>query len=56
MHQLYYSQCNNEDRLVNGLVGKIMQLIVVNEVTVINVKFNDANAGLMTMHSDCLPH
>ena len=40
---------NIEDRLVNGLVGKVMQFKVVNEVTVIYVKFNDANAELMTM-------
>ena len=46
---------NIEDRLVNSLVGKVGQFKVVkNEVTVIYVKFNDANAGLMTMQSDCL--
>ena len=45
-----------EDRLVNGLLGKVIQFKVVNEVTVIYVKFNDANAGLMTMQSDCLAH
>ena len=44
---------NIEDRLVNDLVGKVMQFKVVNhEVTVISVKFNDTNAGLMTMQSD----
>ena len=47
---------NIEDRLVNGLVGMVMQFKVVNEVTVIYVKFDDANAGLMTMQSDCLAH
>ena len=47
---------NIEDRLVNGLVGKVIQFKVVNEVTVVYVKFNDANAGLMTMQSDCLAH
>ena len=47
---------NIEHRLVNGLVGKTMQFKVVNEVTVIYVKFNDANTGLMTMQSDCLAH
>ena len=35
-----------EDRLVNGLVGKVMYLRYVNnEVKVIHVKFNDQNAG-----------
>ena len=35
-----------EDRLVNGLVGKVMYLRYVNiEVKVIHVKFNDRNAG-----------
>ena len=44
---------NIEDRLVNDLVGKVMQFKVVNhEVTVISVKFNDTNVGLMTMQSD----
>ena len=47
---------NIEDRLVNGLVGKVMQFKVVNEVTVIYVKFTNANSGLMTMQSDCLAH
>ena len=46
---------NIEDRLVNSLVGKVMQFKVVNnEVTVIYVKFNDTIAGLMTMQSDYL--
>ena len=35
-----------EDRLVNGLVGKVTYLRYVNnEVKVIHVKFNDQNAG-----------
>ena len=46
---------NIKDRLVNGLVVKVMQLKVVNnEVTVIYMKCNDANAGLMIIQSDCL--
>ena len=45
---------NIEYRLVNGLVGAVMQFKVVNEVIVIYVKFNDANAGFMTMQSDSL--
>ena len=31
-----------------------MQFKVVNEVTVMYVTFNDTNAGLMAMESDCL--
>lgn len=35
-----------------SLVGKVMYFKVVNnQVTVIYVKFNDVNAGLMTMQS-----
>ena len=50
------ANANIEDRLANGLVGKVMQFKVVNEVTVIYVKLNDTNSGLMTMQSDCLAH
>ena len=42
-----------EDRLVNGLVGKVMYLRYVNnEVKVIHVKFNDQNAGQQAIQSD----
>ena len=42
-----------EDRIVNGLVGKVMYLRYVNdEVKVINVKFNDHNAGQQAIQSD----
>ena len=44
-----------EDRLVNGLVGKVMYLRYVNdEVKVIYVKFNDQNAGQQAIQSDIL--
>ena len=46
---------NIEDRLVNGRIGKVMRFkIVNNKVTAIYMKFNDANAGLMTMQSSYL--
>ena len=42
-----------EDRLVNGLVPKVMYLSYVNdEVLVIYVKFNDQNAGQQVIQSD----
>ena len=42
-----------EDRLVNGLVGKVMYLRYVNnEANVIYVKFNDQNAGQQAIQSD----
>ena len=42
-----------EDRLVNGLVGKVMYLRYVNdEVKVIYVKFNNLNAGQQAIQSD----
>ena len=44
---------NLEDRLANGLVGKVMYLRYVNdEVKVINVKFNDHNPGQQAIQSD----
>ena len=54
---LLTANVNIEDRLVIGLVGQVMQFMLVNnEVTVIYTKFNDSNAGLMTMQSDYLAH
>ena len=42
-----------EDRLVNGLVVKVIYLRYVNdEVLVIYVKFNDQNAGQQAIQSD----
>ena len=42
-----------EDRLVNGLVGKVMYLrYVSDEFKVIYVKFNDRNAGQQAIQSD----
>ena len=42
-----------EDRLVNGLVGKVMYLRYVNnEANVIYVKFNDQNTGQQAIQSD----
>ena len=42
-----------EDRLVNGLVGKVMYLrYVSDEVKVIYVRFNDQNAGQQAIQSD----
>ena len=42
-----------EDRLVNGLVSKVMYLRYVNdEVKVIYVKYNDQNAGQQATQSD----
>ena len=42
-----------EDKLVNGLVSKVMYLIYVNdEVKVIYVKFNDQNAGQQAIQPD----
>ena len=44
---------NIEDRLVNGLVGKVMKFkLVYNQITIVYVKFNDKNAGSITMQSD----
>ena len=46
---------NIEDRLVNGLVGKVMRIgHERNTVKVIYVKFDDQNAGLATMQSDII--
>ena len=46
---------NIEDRLVNGLVGKVMRIgHGRNTVKVIYVKFDDQNAGLATMQSDII--
>ena len=46
---------NIEDRLVNGLVGKVMRIgHKRNTVKVIYVKFDDQNAGLATMQSDII--
>ena len=42
-----------EDRLVNGLVGKVMYLRYANdEVKVIYVKFNNQNAGPQAIQSN----
>ena len=42
-----------EDRLVNGLVGKVMYLRYANdEVKVIYVKFNNQNAGQQAIQSN----
>ena len=42
-----------EDRLVNGLVGKVIYLRYVNdEVKVTYVKFNDQNAGQLAVQAD----
>ena len=47
---------NIEDRLVTGLVGKVMRIgHLRNTVKVIYVKFDDQNAGLATMQSDIIP-
>ena len=44
---------NIEDRLVNGLVGKVMRIgHKRNTVEVIYVKFDGQNAGVATMQSD----
>ena len=41
---------NIEDRLVKGLVGKVMKFkLVDNQITIVYVKFNDKNAGSITM-------
>ena len=46
---------NIEDRLVNGLVGKVMRIgHKRNIVTAIYVKFDDQTAGLATMQSDAI--
>ena len=46
---------NIEDRLVNGLVGKVMRIgHERNTVKVIYVKFDEQNAGLATMQSDII--
>ena len=43
--------------LVNGLVGKIMKFkLVDHQITTVYVKFNDKNAGLITMQSDFFAH
>ena len=47
------SNINIEDRLVNGLVGKVMSIAHEHgTVKIIYVKFNDKNAGLVTMRCD----
>ena len=47
------SNTNIEDRLVNGLVGKVMSIAHEHgTVKIIYVKFNDKNAGLATMRCD----
>ena len=49
--------CNSniKDRLVNGLVGKVMSITREHEtVKIIYVKFNDKNAGLVTMRGDII--
>ena len=44
---------NIEDRLVNGLVGKVVKFkLVDHQITIVYVKFNDKNPGLITMESD----
>ena len=44
-----------EDRLVNGLVGKVMRIgHTINTVKVIYVKCDDQNVGLATMQSDVI--
>ena len=46
---------NIEDRLVTGLVGKVMRIgHLRNTVKVIYVKCDDQNAGLATMQSDII--
>ena len=46
---------NVEDSLVNGLVGNVMRIgHERNTVKVIYVKFDDQNAGLVTMQSDII--
>ena len=46
---------NIEDRLVNGLEGNVMRIgHERNTVKVIYVKFDDQNAGLVTMQSDII--
>ena len=46
---------NIDDRLVNGLVGKVMRIgHKRNTVKVTYVKFDDQNAGLATMQSDII--
>ena len=49
---------NIEDRLVNGLAGKVIKFkLVDHQITIIYVKFNDKNDKLITMQSDlfCMP-
>ena len=49
------SNIDIEDRLVNGLVGKVKHFKIVNgEVKIIYVKFNDVIAGGNLMHSDAI--
>ena len=49
------SNVNLEDRLVNGLVGKLMTFkFIGSDVNVIHIKFNDGNAGKVTKHQDHL--
>ena len=46
---------NIEDRLINGLVGKVIRIgHKRNTVKVIYVKFDDQNASLATMQSDII--
>ena len=46
---------NIEDRLVTGLVGKVMRIRHLrNTVKVIYVKYDDQNAGLATIQSDII--
>ena len=46
---------NIEDWLVNGLVGKVMKFkLVDHQITIVYVKCNDKNAGMITMQSDFL--
>ena len=50
---------NIEDRLVNGLLVKVMKFkLVDHQITIVYVKFNDKNAGLITcnqiiLHASC---
>ena len=49
------SNINIEDRLVNGLVGKVMRIAHEHgAVRIIYLKFNDENAGLVTMRCDII--
>ena len=47
------SNLDIDDRVVNGLVGRVKQIKYKNnEVSVVYVKFNDNNAGREAMQSD----